>query len=183
MLVKEIISDTIPTVNLNNTIEDFRDLFSPENNLSNIDLSSIINKSLTIISPLLKKENIKLEKELKDNAKVSINVGLVMQVILNILKNASDILVENKIKKPIIKIKTYIKRKRCIIKIMDNGGGIPKDILPHIFDKGFTTKGDTHGTGIGLEMSRTIIENKVGGKLTANNVGEWAVFNIKIPIV
>ncbi len=168
---------------LNNTIDDFRDLFGSKNKLSNISLSTIINKSLTIISPLLKKENIKLDKELNEDAKVSVNVGLIMQVLLNIIKNASDVLLENNIKEPIIKIKTYVKKERCVIKIMDNGGGIPKNILPQIFEKGFSTKGTTHGTGLGLNMSRTIIENKVGGKLTANNVGEWAVFNIKIPII
>jgi len=170
------------TEHLNTTIGDFRDLFKIGNKSSSTTLSNLMEKTLTIINPLIKKENIEIIKEFDSDSEISIPIGLMMQVILNIIKNAIDILVERKIKNPKIKIKTYIKKERCIIKIMDNAGGIPANILPHIFNKKFTTKSHSHGTGIGLDMSKTIVENKVGGKLTANNVDNWAVFNIKIPI-
>ncbi|MEA3499052.1 MAG: FIST N-terminal domain-containing protein, partial [Campylobacterota bacterium] len=167
---------------LNTTIEDFRDLFQIDNSANTISLIKLIEKSLTIITPLIKSESIEVIKEFDSDAKISLPIGLFMQVILNITKNAIDILVEKKVKNPKIKFKTYIKSDYIVIKIMDNGGGIPKDILPKVFDKKFTTKGDTHGTGIGLDMSKTIIETKIGGKIKVHNVKEWAVFNIKIPI-
>lgn len=188
ILTDDIIDDTFVNVlgyvdHLNSTVEDFRDLFKVNVDFTYILPSEVINKSLTIISPLLKLNEIEVINEFDSDEKVSIPVSLMMQVILNIVKNSVDILIEKNISEPKIKFKTYIKKDRFVIKVMDNGGGIPHDILPHIFDKKFTTKGDTHGTGIGLDMSKTIVETKVGGRLTANNVGEWAVFNIKIPII
>ena len=168
---------------LNSTIEDFRDLFKANNKLQVISLSKLINKSLSIVSPIVKKNNIKVITEFNNDTKILIQIGLVMQVLVNICKNAVDILIENNVENPTIKIITKIEKEMCIIRIFDNGGGIPNDIFPFIFDKKFTTKGETHGTGIGLHMSKTIIENKMGGKLTASNENGWAVFNLEIPII
>ena len=187
LLTDDLLNNSLDNImkysdHLTTTIEDFRNLFQVDHTITTISLIDLIEKSLSIITPLIKSEKIEVIKEFDSDSKVSVPVGLLMQVILNIVKNAIDILVENKIKEPIIKFKTYIKKDRIVIKILDNGGGIPKDIIKKIFNKKFTTKGDTHGTGIGLDMSKTIIENKIGGKLTVNNVKEWAVFNIKIPI-
>ncbi len=181
MLDKTLIDVMRYVEHLNDTVEDFRDLFKAEVNFTNILPTVLIQKSLTILYPLLKIHGIKVESEFESDEIVLIPINLMMQVIINIVKNAIDILIERKIENPIVKFKTYVKKERLIIKIMDNAGGIPEDILPYIFNKKFTTKSDTHGTGIGLDMSKNIVENKVGGKLTANNVGEWAVFNIKIP--
>ena len=188
MLTDDILDNTFGDVikyidHLNDTVDDFRDLFKVSTKFTSIKPNDLINKSLTIINPLIKIHKIKVINEFNSDSKVSIPVNLLMQVILNIVKNAIDILIEKQIENPTIKFKTYIKKERCVIKIMDNAGGIPEDILPYIFDKKFTTKADSHGTGIGLDMSKTIIESKVGGKLTVNNVGEWAVFNIKIPLI
>jgi len=170
------------TNHLNNTIDDFRTLYKEENELTYITPSELIEKTLTIINPALKKHNIGVIRDCDEIKKVPVTVNLLLQVLLNIVKNAIDILIENEIQNPQIKFKSYTREDKCIIKIMDNAGGIPKDILPHIFDKGFTTKSDTHGTGIGLDMSKTIIERKIGGKLTAHNVKEWAVFRFEIPL-
>ena len=170
------------TEHLNTTIGDFRDLFVLDNKSSSIIISNLMKKTLTIINPLIKKEGIEVIKEFDSDLKVSIPIGLMMQVLLNIIKNAIDIIVEREIENPKIKIKTYINKENCIIEIMDNAGGIPINVLPHVFDKKFTTKSKSHGTGLGLDMSKTIVENKVNGKLTAYNIDGWAVFSIKIPI-
>ncbi len=167
---------------LNTTIEDFRDLFQSTNSCKTITLSKLIEKALNIVSPIIKKNNITIIKEYNNDTQVSIQIGLVMQVLINILKNAADILLEKNTENPTIKIVADIRKDRGILRILDNGGGIPEDIFPFIFDKKFTTKGETHGTGIGLNMSKTIIETRMGGRLTANNQDGWAVFNIKIPV-
>jgi len=105
-----------------------------------------------------------------------------MQVILNILKNAIDILLEKEIAQPQITINTYKQDQNCIIELIDNGGGIPQDILPYIFNKNFTTKANSDGTGIGLDMSKTIVETKAGGTLSASTIDNCAVFTITLPI-
>jgi signal transduction histidine kinase len=182
MIKKTFANITQYVDHINVTISDFRDLFSTSTKFSNITMEKLINKSLTIVGPSLKKNNIELVKEFYEDSTISIPISLIMQVIINIIKNAIDVINENNISNPKIIIKSYVKKNRAVIRIFDNGGGIPKDILPMIFDKKFTTKGDTHGTGLGLDMSKNIIEQKLGGKLTANNYQDGAVFNIKIPI-
>ena len=168
--------------NLNTTIEDFRDIFKKDSKNVASNWSSVISKSLNITAPILKTNNIRVIQEITDDPLIFLHTGLMMQVVINIIKNASDILVEKEIEDPIIKFKTSIKKNKLVIKIMDNAGGIPQEILPFIFDKNFTTKNDTHGTGIGLDMSKMIIESKINGTLTASNQGKWAVFKIKIPL-
>lgn len=186
-LTDKIINQSLENIlsyanNINTTIEDFRDLFSRDshNNLSTF--STVITKSLTISNPLINNYNVKIIKEIIDDPTIFIPTGLMMQVVINIIKNAIDILVEKNIDNPTIKFKTIIKHDKLVVKIMDNAGGIPEDVLPYIFDKNFTTKGNDHGTGIGLDMSKIIMKTKIGGSLSASNQGNWAVFKIKIPL-
>ncbi|MEA3354842.1 MAG: FIST N-terminal domain-containing protein [Campylobacterota bacterium] len=170
------------TDHLDSTIEDFRDLFKSNKKFEDIANTELINKSLTIINPLMVKSNVKLMENYNSQSTLNISTGLMMQVILNITKNAIDILLERNIQEPVIEFRTYDKNNSWVLEIRDNGGGIPKDILPKIFDKRFTTKGATHGTGLGLDMSRTIVESKLNGTLSAHNDKGWAVFTIKIPV-
>jgi C4-dicarboxylate-specific signal transduction histidine kinase len=102
----------------------------------------------------------------------------VQQVVLNLLKNAEDILLEKKIDKPVIKIKIYEKLGKNIIKISDNATGIPADVIDKIFDPYFTTKDKKNGTGLGLYMSKRIIENRCGGTLIVDSNSSGAKFKI-----
>jgi nitrogen-specific signal transduction histidine kinase len=170
------------TEHINTTIEDFRDLFQSTDKNTEIQIDNLITKSLTIIKPILLENRINIDINININNIISIPVGLVMQVILNIVKNAIDILNQTKTENPIITIGAYSKKDEHIIQITDNGGGIPEDILPKIFQKNFTTKTDNDGTGIGLHMSKKIIETKVKGSLKAHNdSNNKAVFTITIP--
>ncbi len=101
-----------------------------------------------------------------------------MHVILNIIKNAEDILIEKEVKTPYIKIITYSKDDEEILEIHDNGGGVPEDIIQNIFNPYFSTKLEKNGTGLGLYMSKTIIEEHCGGKLSVSNNENGAVFKI-----
>ena len=188
MLTDDILDNTFDQIlksseHLNSTIEDFRELFNADKLFKSIHPATLINKSLTIVNPIISKYKIKLQKEYDSHKNIEVPVGLTMQVLLNIIKNAIDALVMKNIKDPIIKIITYDTETTNVIEIWDNGGGIPEDILPKIFDKKFTTKGSDIGTGIGLDMSKTIVETKIGGTITAHNQdGQWAVFTISLPI-
>ena len=98
---------------------------------------------------------------------------------MNILNNARDALETQEIKR-VIFVDIHAENENAIIKIKDNAGGIPENILPQIFDAHFTTKEHENGTGIGLYMSKTIIENNMNGKLSVKNIDNGVEFNIKL---
>jgi len=187
ILTDAILDDNINNVlsyteHINTTIEDFRDLFKATNNNNDIAIDELITKSLTIIKPIVRENRINLDLNISIKNIINIPVGLMMQVILNIVKNSLDILKINKIQNPIISINAYQDNINNIIEIIDNGGGIPLDILPKVFEKNFTTKHGEDGTGIGLHMSKKIIETKINGTLDARNDDNKAVFTITMPI-
>ena len=187
ILTDELLNENIEsalgyTEHLNNTIEDFRDLFKDTDKNTTIAIDELIAKSLTIIDPIIKENQIKINLNITINTLVYVPVSLMMQVILNIIKNAIDVLVQNNIQNPSITIEAFHLEKNSLIKIIDNGGGIPLDILPHIFEKNFTTKENQDGTGIGLHMSKEIMETKVFGSLNVENKSDGKVeFTITIP--
>lgn len=187
LLTSELLENSINhikdcTLHLDSTINDFRTLFKGDLSLEIVDAKSVIKKTLIIIKSLLIKNKIKLIKNCDISAKVEVSTGLLMQVLLNILKNGVDILMEKDIQTPQIEIQTKIKDDKLLINIKDNAGGIPDHILPKVFDKGFTTKDFKTGTGIGLHMSKSIIEGNFEGKLYASNQHPWAIFTIELPI-
>ncbi|MCD6432450.1 MAG: HAMP domain-containing histidine kinase, partial [Sulfurimonas sp.] len=96
------------------------------------------------------------------------------QVILNIVNNAKDALVENNTENPTIEIKLQNNR----VTVKDNAGGIPEDIIERIFEPYFTTKEQGKGTGMGLYMSKMIIEDNMGGKLSVINESDGACFSV-----
>jgi signal transduction histidine kinase len=109
-------------------------------------------------------------------------LGELSLVLINIINNAKDILVERKILKPQITVNLTKEKNFAIITIEDNAGGIPDDILNKVFDPYFTTKFKTQGTGLGLHMSKEIIENSLHGRISASNSKYGATFRITLPI-
>jgi len=101
-------------------------------------------------------------------------------VILNIIKNARDALVERNTPDPKITIKAFKEADKGVLTITDNAGGISENLLDKIFDPYFTTKSKKSGIGIGLYMSKIIIEKNLEGKLSVRNVPDGAEFRIEI---
>ena len=159
---------------LSKTIDDFRNFFKIDKKKKEVSCDDLINSTLSIIEISIKSHHISIITDQNCSEKVKVYDNEVKQVILNIIKNAEDILLERKIKEP----KIIITTKDKIIRIEDNAGGIPKDILDKIFDPYFSTKTKKDGTGLGLYMSKTIIEEHCGGRLTAHNSQNGAVFTI-----
>jgi signal transduction histidine kinase len=102
------------------------------------------------------------------------------QVLLNILMNARDALVGHKVDDARIILSAFTEGKKTVVTISDNAGGIAEEIIDRLFEPYFTTKGPDKGTGIGLFMSKTIIEKNMGGSLTVRNTGTGAEFRIEV---
>ena len=165
---------------LSNTIEDFRNFFKPDKKQDISNYSIMIDNVISIVKPSLDNKNIKIIKELKHKKPFKTFPNELKQVILNLIKNAEDALLENGVEDPYIKIKTYKKGDKVILEVSDNAGGIPKDILPKIFDPYFSTKTKKDGTGLGLYMSKVIIEDHCNGTISVYNNKEGAVFRIEL---
>ncbi len=162
---------------LSTTIDDFRDFFKPNKEQKEVTYNELIESVLGIIGTSIINKDIELIQELESKMVFNSYPNEIKQVILNIIKNAEDILLEKEIENPKIVIKTYDN----ILEISDNADGVAKEIIGKIFDPYFSTKTAKNGTGLGLYMSKTIIEEHCKGKLTVQNSDEGAVFKIELP--
>ena len=167
---------------LSKTIDDFRNFFKPNKQKEDTTLEAIIDTTLDIVTPVLSNNNISVKTDYRCNETINSYANEIGQVVLNLIKNAEDVLVEKKIQTPIINIKTYKNNNSAVFEISDNGGGISNKIMDRIFDQYFTTKTTQDGTGVGLCMSKTIIENNCKGSLNVKNGNEGALFVVTIPL-
>ncbi len=165
---------------LSTTIDDFRDFFKPNKSKKEVSFNELIEDVLNIIKIALTNKNIKLIQELNCEERFSTYSNEIKQVILNLIKNSEDVLIEKKISDPYIKISTYKKENKYILEISDNGGGIPEKIMDKVFDPYFSTKSKKDGTGLGLYMSKTIVEEHCRGKLRVSNSSDGAIFKIEL---
>ncbi len=163
---------------LSNTINNFTNFYRPNKEKELVDITIPIQHSLSMINKILEAKGIVVDINYKTNQAVLLHNNEVMQVILNILKNSKDNFNEKKILNPKIYIETKKDDKNIIINISDNGGGIPKDILHKIFDPYFSTKDEQHGVGIGLYISKIIIQEHNGGTLNVCNIDDGVCFSI-----
>jgi len=165
---------------LTHTIDDFRNFFKPNKQKESVTLSQLVRKTLDIIGKALEINGITLTIEVHASNEIFTYANEVTQVILNILKNAEDVIKERHIPSPQIRIIVDADEAWQTISIEDNAGGIPQDVLPHIFEPYFSTKHEKNGTGLGLYMSKTIIEEHCGGEISAINNPLGACFRIKL---
>ncbi|MDC0932475.1 cache domain-containing protein [Arcobacteraceae bacterium] len=166
---------------MSHTIDDFRNFFMPKKEKEEFLLYTIMNSVMTIISSSLENNNIKVDLKIDENIKVNTYLNEYQQVVLNIMKNAKDVLICNDIKDACITIKAYKENKSIVLTIEDNGGGIVTKPKNKIFEPYFTTKSQADGTGIGLYMSKIIIDKNMDGKLKVTNIKDGAKFWIFIP--
>ncbi len=168
------------TQNLSKTIDDFRNFFKPDNIISKINIKDVLNKALSIIKDSLKNNNIKLTSSFETNKQVNAYPRELMQVLINIITNSKDALKSNKIKNGLISVRVYEDKKYINTDICDNAGGIDKEILPKIFDPYFSTKDEKTGTGLGLYMSKMIVEEHLNGIIKASNKNDGVCFTIRL---
>jgi signal transduction histidine kinase len=157
------------TSHLSSTIDDFRNFFKSNKTLQNMTLESVIESSIHIVDATLKNKHIELQTDFRSNESFRSYPNELRQVVLNLIKNSEDAILENEILEPKILIQTYNEQDKKVIVIKDNAGGIPEKIFDDIFNPYFTTKESKDGTGLGLYMSKTIIEEHCSGTLEVCN--------------
>ena len=164
---------------MSRTIDDFRDFLILDKENTPFQVNQIIRKSVSIIEGSLKEHNITLDISSEGEPQVIGRPNEYGQVILNILTNAKDAFVETGRSEGRIAVHSRDENGRTVVTITDNAGGIKEEVIDRIFDAYFTTKPLGKGTGVGLYMSRNIIEG-MGGRLLARNVEGGAEFRIEV---
>ncbi len=176
-------------IHLTTTIDDFRNFFNPNKQMTYFSIEATLEKTFKLVSSEFKNSNIEIVKNIS-NTCISGYQNELLQVFINIIKNAKDEFtkIENNLQKHYLFIDTREEEDKVIIKIKDNIGGIKESLINDIFKPYFTTKKDKGGTGIGLYMSKQIIEN-MNGELKVSNVNfnyrgiayKGAEFTITLP--
>ena len=162
MLQKDDISKTSQFIQdqtqiMSKTINDFMAFNKPEKN-SEFSLLETTSNVIRIIEPQLIDKNITLEIDIDSEIKVFHNSKNIEHVLLNLITNARDAFENQTIENKTIKIFTTQDEQSTTLTVEDNAGGIPEDIITKVFNPYFTTKEQGKGTGIGLYMSKRMIE-------------------------
>ena len=165
---------------LSRTINDFRDFFRPDRQRAFVQLNELVQRTMEIIGLSLQKQDIELVKEFGELPPLELFPNEVQQALINLFKNAEEALEESGIDKKRLIIRTYALQDKQILEVQDNAGGIPEDVVDQIFFPYFSTKNKLNGTGLGLYMSRMIIEDHLGGKLTVVNKDGGACFRVEL---
>ncbi|MEA3457043.1 MAG: HAMP domain-containing sensor histidine kinase [Campylobacterota bacterium] len=158
---------------MSSTIDDFRNFFSPAKEKERFVVSDAIKESIKFVKDSYSDSCVELIDRTQDrDTQICSYKNELMQVIMILLNNSRDAVVGNKIKKPQVIVDLLHKDDKIEIRVKDNGGGIDDDIMDRIFEPYFTTKFKSDGTGVGLYMSKMIIEDSIGGELVLENHGD-----------
>ncbi len=163
---------------MSNTIDDFRNFYKPDKKKENFFILKECKKAINLVNAALDDRSIELIVNVEDDREIFGYPNEFSQVILNLISNARDILVERCLLKPKIELTISSLGGLSIIEVKDNAGGIKEEYFDLIFDPYFSTKDSSKGTGLGLYISKLIIEKNMGGELKVKNDEEGAVFKI-----
>ncbi len=184
-LGKKVLEDSIDECNIilshmSKTISDFQNFFKPSKEKVLFSVKDECKNACFIIESSLRYHNISFLLDIENESKVMGYPREFAQALLNILSNSKDALIERGVKEPFIKLTLKSGKKFVVVKVEDNAGGISKDIMDRIFEPYFTTKISKKGTGIGLYMSKIIIEDNMQGYINVKNYKNGALFRIKL---
>jgi len=165
---------------MSGTIDDFRDFFQPRREQTVFLLNDTVEHLLLIMKPVFSVENIEVIIKEKEDIYTKGYPNELAQSILNILYNAKDALIENTPNDRLITIELTKINNEVSLTIQDNAGGIPNNTIDKIFEPYFSTKKEKNGTGLGLYMSKTIIEQHMNGSISVKNNEKGATFTITL---
>ncbi len=166
---------------LSKTIEDFRDFFRPDKECEEIRVADVLNEAYAMMNASFNHHGIVLSIIDHSHETVFIHSRELLQVLINILKNAKEAMMMNEVIEKNIDVLIEDDGDSVVIRICDSGGGVSDEILPLVFDPYFSTKDEKTGTGLGLYMSKTIIEKHLKGTISVHNSPKGACFTIRLP--
>lgn len=165
---------------MSKTIDDFRNYYNNNNGKQTENLGEIAKLSLRLSEVFLNYANIQTSLLFSATSDVYLSKNEMIQVLMNLIKNSHDAIVERQVKNGRIVMTIEDQEGPVILRLCDNGGGISEEIGEKIFEPYFSTK-TVNGTGLGLYMSKSIVENHFGGQLDFSNFGDGVCFTITLP--
>ncbi len=179
----QVSRDAMEQINyMSSTIDDFRNFFKGDTPKEEFYISEVVEQALNITKNGLQGKGIKLIQDIQDNSRLFGQKSQYIQVLINLVKNGQDIIEERNIQNGEIHIESKEKNGFSYLIIEDNGGGIKEEVIERVFEPYFTTKHQSIGTGLGLYMSKMIIEQNFKGKLEVSNIENGARFSIIVPV-
>jgi signal transduction histidine kinase len=167
---------------MSETIDSFRDFFKPTKDEVSFSLNDVITHTIDMLSVIFRKERIDIEFNATENITMKSYPNEFGQALLNIINNAKDALIENQEGEKKIEIELKKTDTEIILEISDNAKGIPQEILEKIFDPYFSTKENKNGTGLGLYITKIVIEDNMKGKLNVSNTQKGAMFEMRFDL-
>ena len=193
MLTKEVIERVVSGATdqiafMSKTIDNFRNFFKPSKTKGPVDILEAVISAVKLMEAQMRHNRINLTVTNRTDTSSLLVFGYqgeFIHVLVNILANAKDAILDHDERQPgatdrFIDIAVSQTAEAAIIEIADNGGGIPEHLLPNIFNPYYTTKGTSSGTGLGLYMSKMIVEKEMGGEIRAENTKHGAKFTITL---
>ena len=178
---KEMENINKQTQHLTNTIENFRNFFKPNQEKQTIELKGFLEGLKDLLQAILSHHAITLSVHIEDIESITVYKNELLQVLVNLINNAKDAIIAKAPPQGMIQIKVFSREHQAIFEIHDNGGGIPLEIIEKIGTQYFTTKTSKEGTGLGLYMSKMILEKHLHGTLSWCNNEDGASFYVQIP--
>jgi len=156
------------------TLDEFRNFFRPNYNIKVLSLQSILQSITILLKDELIQNTVNVSIQCDNSLYIEANENDIKHLFINLIKNSIEEMVKSDIKYNQREISIVCEGcdERVIIKVSDSGKGIPKEILPYLFDLNFTTKGEIGGSGVGLYMCKQIVQKYDGEMSATNNVGD-----------
>ncbi|QEM68996.1 PAS domain S-box protein [Geobacter sp. FeAm09] len=164
---------------MSETIDDFRWFSAPDKEKRVFRVDEVVTKVLHLVGDHFKAQGIAIDRSTTGAPAINGYPNEYGQVLLNLLMNARDAFPESAEAGKRIRIQLWAEGEKAVLTVADNAGGIDDRIVDRIFDAYFTTKELGKGTGIGLFLSKMIIEKNMGGRITVRNVAEGAEFRVE----